>query len=145
MHSERAHLAISLVIAAGLLVASGCGGQTANRGAIGGEVKLDGNLLESGSIMFSPFDGAQGAVASGNIKNGRYYLDTPIGPALGWNRVCIQGMRKTGKKIQRPFAPPGEMADEMVEAIPPRFNSESTLKFEVQPGDNTANFEVTSN
>jgi hypothetical protein len=29
-------------------------------------------------------------------------------------------------------------------AIPPRFNSASTLKVEVQPGDNTADFQVTS-
>jgi hypothetical protein len=36
------------------------------------------------------------------------------------------------------------MGEEMIEAVAPRFNSESTLKFEVKPGENTADFTVSS-
>ena len=47
--------------------------------------------------------------------------------------------------IPKPFPSRGKMTEEQVEAVPPRFNSASTLKFEVKPGDNTADFEVSSN
>jgi hypothetical protein len=32
----------------------------------------------------------------------------------------------------------------MIDTVAPRLNTESTLKFEVKPGDNTADFEVAS-
>lgn len=127
-----------------LLVVIGCGKGDANRGAIGGEVKLDGKPLENGSILFRPLEGTKGSDAGGPITKGRYQLSGKAGPAIGWNRVEIRGMRKTGKKVQKPYAPEGEMVDEMVEAIPPRFNSASTLKVEVKPADNTADFDIAS-
>jgi hypothetical protein len=33
---------------------------------------------------------------------------------------------------------------EQAEAVAPRFNSQSTLKVEIKPGDNTADFNVSS-
>lgn len=36
------------------------------------------------------------------------------------------------------------MIEEQVEAVPARFNSESKLSVDVKPGDNTADFEVSS-
>jgi hypothetical protein len=34
--------------------------------------------------------------------------------------------------------------DDMVEAIPPQYNYASTLKVEIKPGNNTADFAITS-
>ena len=45
----------------------------------------------------------------------------------------------------KPFAPPGEMIDELVAAVPPKYNSDSTLKVEVKPGVNTADFDISAN
>jgi hypothetical protein len=139
--SKRLTLAI---LPAALLLLAGCGGGDVNRGEISGAVKLDGKPLEQGSILFKPTDGASGSATGGTIENGRYQCSGATGPAIGWNRVEIRAMRKTGKKIPKPFAPQGQTIDEQIEAIPPKFNSQSSLKVEVKRGENTADFEVSS-
>ena len=53
-------------------IVSGCGGKDANRCTIGGDVMLDGNFVEAGSILLIPVDGAKGAATGGQIENGRY-------------------------------------------------------------------------
>jgi hypothetical protein len=127
-----------------LILIAGCGGGSAGRGAIRGAVKLDGKPLAKGSILFEPIQGTRGTVIGGPIEQGRYQFSAAVGPAIGWNRVEIRAMRYTGKMIPKPLAPPGQMIPQQVEAIPPRFNSESVLKVEIKPGDNTADFDVTS-
>jgi hypothetical protein len=134
-----------LLFPAVLLLASGCGGGGAgDRGAVAGMVKLDGKPVEKGSILFTPIEGARGQVVGGEIENGRYQLSAKIGPAIGVNRVDIRAMRKTGKMVPKPFAPPGVTIPEQVEAVAERFNSKSTLKVLIKSGDNTADFDVSS-
>ena len=127
-----------------VLAVPGCGKTVTNQGTVDGEVKLDGKPLEMGSILFTPIQGTKGAVTGGQIENGRYKLSGSAGVAVGWNRVEIRAMRETGRMVPRPFAQNGEMVAEMVGVVPPRFNTESTLKFEVKPGDNVADFEISS-
>lgn len=126
-----------------LLVGIGCTRSQPNVATITGEVRLDGQPLEQGSIRFLPAEGVEGSVAGGEIVNGHYQLSGKAGPAIGWNRVEINGTRKTGRMISKPFPQRGTV-EETVEAIPPRFNTASTLRFEVETGDNTADFEVTA-
>ena len=129
-----------------LLLGAGCGQRGANRAAVHGEVTLDGRPLEQGSILFVPADGAKGAVAGGPIEEGRYQISQSNGVALGWTRVEIRAVRKTGKMVPKPMArlDSHEMVEEYAEAIPPRFNSASTLKIEVRPADNVADFKLAS-
>lgn len=129
-----------------LLLGAGCGQRGANRAAVHGDVTLDGRPLERGSILFVPADGAKGAVAGGPIEGGRYQISPSNGVALGWNRVEIRAVRKTGKMIPKPMArrDSHEMVEEYAEAVPPRFNSASTLKSEIKSGDNVADFAVES-
>jgi hypothetical protein len=58
--------------------------------------------------------------------------------------VEIRALKKTGKMVQKPFARQGDMMEEIGAAVAPRYNSDSTLKFEIKPGDNTADFAVES-
>jgi hypothetical protein len=136
-------LALCLAI---LVLAVGCGKRDGSRGAVHGEVTLDGQLLERGSILFVPIDGAKGTVTGGTIEKGRYQISQSDGAALGWNRVEIRAARRTGKMVPTPLArrDSHEMVEEYAAAIPPRFNSASTLKIEVKLGDNTADFDVAS-
>ena len=127
-----------------LATTPGCSRAGKNQGAIGGEVKLDGTPVERGSIAFTPMEGTSGTATGGQIENGRYYLPRAKGPSIGWNRVEIRVPRKTGRKIPKGFGATGEMVEEETEAVATRFNSASTLKTEVAPGDNTANFDVAS-
>jgi hypothetical protein len=142
LSSKWPALALSAAI---LPLLAGCGDDaSANRGALSGAVTIDGKPLEQGSILLNPTDGTKGSSSGTEIKNGHYEISRVDGPAIGWNRVEIRATRKTGKMIQKPFAPAGQMAEEQVESIPPQFNSQSILKVEIKPGDNTADFQVTS-
>jgi hypothetical protein len=127
-----------------LALLAGCGKNDGNHNAIQGDVKLDGKPLEQGSILFTPTEGTKGVVTGGEINNGHYQLAGKNGAAAGWNRIEIRAVRKTGKMVQKPLAPQGEMVEEYGEAVAPKFNSSSTLKVEVKPGENKADFEVTS-
>jgi hypothetical protein len=141
---ERSLRRLLALFAVLFLLLAGCDGGHAERGGIHGKVTLDGKPLAQGSILFTPIQGAHGVVTGGEIKDGRYELPAETGPAMGWNRVEIRAARNTGKMIPKPFAPPGQMIPEQVEAVAPQFNSASMLKVEIKPGENTANFEVTS-
>jgi hypothetical protein len=126
-----------------LLSCMGCGRGHPNLATISGKVKLDGQPVQQGSIQFLPMQGVEGSIANGEIVEGRYRISGKAGPAIGWNRVEISSSRKTGRLVPEPYPKHGTR-EETVEAVAPRFNSASTLKFEVKPGENTADFEVTS-
>jgi hypothetical protein len=121
----------------------GCSKPDANHGAVQGEVMLDSQPLTQGSILFRPMQGVEGTEVGGKIEAGHYALSGNAAPTVGWNRVDIHSVRKSGRMTPQPFPNHGEM-EEMVEVVPSRFNTESMLKYEVKPGDNTADFEVTS-
>lgn len=122
----------------------GCGGTDPNRSAIGGTVTLDGKPVEQGSIVFMPVDGTTGAAASGQIEGGRYQIAGKDGAAVGWNRVEVRAVRKTGRMIPKGLGGTGKMIEEQVEGAAARFNAKSTLKIDVKPGNNTADFDVVS-
>jgi hypothetical protein len=123
----------------------GCVGKDPNRSAIGGNVTLDGKPVERGSIVFVATDGTKGAATGGQIEGGRYQIAGKDGAAVGWNRVEVRAVRKTGRMIPKGLGGTGKMIEEQAEGVAARFNARSTLKLDVKPGDNTANFEVTSN
>jgi hypothetical protein len=137
-----AMLVLCLLVA--LTAAAGCNRHGANRGIVSGKVTLDGQPLEQGTIQFTPIEGTKGVPTGGSITSGRYRLADAAAPTVGCNRVEVRAMRPTGKKVPKPFAPPGETIDELVAAVPPKYNSQSTLKIEVKPGENTADFDITS-
>src|SRR5207245_2165923 len=62
-----------------------------DRGAIEGEVTLDGLPMDGGIIFFTPVDGPKSISPSAEIKGGRYRLRAWDGPALGKNKVRILG------------------------------------------------------
>jgi hypothetical protein len=127
-----------------LAVASGCDRGDASRGAVSGRVTLDGQPIAQGSILFTPLDGTQGAAVGGEIKDGLYRLAGAAGPAIGKNRVEVHAVRKTGKLIPKGLGGTGKMIEQQVEGVSARFNIDSKLQVEITPGENTADFEVTS-
>ena len=124
-----------------LLVSIGCGGS--NRAAVTGQVTLNGRAVEDGTISFIPAAGTTGSPAWGEIKAGNYSIPAKNGPAIGTNRVEIRWTLKTGRML--PAVPPSPAREEVVEAIPTRYNSKSELKAELNPGKNTVDFQLISN
>lgn len=146
LHSAGAASLALVVGIAIFLPCAGCRRGGLDRNAIGGAVTLDGKPLASGGILFTPVKGTKGPVTGGAIKDGRYQLPQDSGPVAGWYRVEIHATRKTGRMVPAPFKRAGEndTVEEQEEAVAPRFNFESTLEVEVKPGENTADFSVTS-
>ena len=125
-------------LAALLIGVVGCGG--AKRGAVSGQVTLDGQPVDGGEIRFLP---NVGMPAWGEIVKGRYAIPAATGPSLGTARVEVRSSRKTGKRFPAiPPAPPNAMIEETVEAIPARYNSQSELKAEIRPCENQVNFDL---
>ena len=59
------------------------------------------------------------------------------------NRIEINAVKKTGRQIPAP--PPGNgMIDELVEAIPNRYNQQSTLQWDIKQGENVIDLELDS-
>ena len=125
-----------------LVSAPGCSDK--DRGTVAGQVTLDGAPLAVGAIQFIPLQTDQGRATGGTIQDGQYRLTDDAAPEIGTYRVEIRATRKTGRMVQKPMAPPGDMGEETEEAIAAEYNDQSTLTFEVQPGQNEANWEVKS-
>ena len=124
------------------LVASGCSKSGPDSAEVSGVVRLDGQLIEEGSIQFIPVDGTTGASSGGVIKNGKYHIDRKGGVTVGKNRVELRAFKESSKLIQDPTAKQGVLTKMRVPAFPPEYNDESTLVREITAGSNTINFDV---
>jgi hypothetical protein len=113
------------------------------RGEVRGEVTLDGQPIDDGSISFEPIEDNVGPTSGGSIEAGHYRVRQSNGPAIGTNRVEINVPRKTGRQIPHP-ANPGATIDEIVEAAPPKYNERSEQVVDVKPGKNTFDFHMES-
>jgi hypothetical protein len=123
-----------------LLTLLGCGSDGGPpRGTVTGTVTIDGQPLDVGSITFIPTGETKGPVAGGEIKDGVYMIANSV--CVGTNRVEIRGRKKTGRTIRPiPPAPPDMVIDELVDATPARFNTESILTATINPGTNEVDF-----
>lgn len=131
--SSRGHIIHRACLATALLAATGCGG--APRGAVTGNVTLDGQPVDGGTIIFTSPDPVHRAAGWTEIVAGQYSIPASRGPAVGPNRVEIRWPRKTGGKAR--YNP---TADQMREAVPDRYNRDSELQADVKPGTNRFDF-----
>lgn len=108
-----------------------------DRAVMSGLVKLNGALLEEGTITFSPISPTTGPASGAKISNGSYSIPEESGPVIGNNRVEVKAYKKTGKKIEAGTPnPSGTMVDEIVSLIPGKYNTQSKLTVQVNAGDN---------
>jgi hypothetical protein len=120
-----------------LLAAIGCGGDS--RFEITGSVSYQGRPIESGSIDFQPLEDAASS-GSASISNGRYTIPQKLGLTPGKYRVSITTV---GAKPQAKDVPPGSGdATPPKEKLPEKYNSQSTLTYQVVSGKNEANFNL---
>lgn len=123
-------------LAAGLTGTVGCGGggDGLPRQAVQGSVSYAGKPVESGLIQFLPLDpAAPGAVAGGApVLEGRYAIARDVGLVPGSYRVTIQATQVA--PVSGAAEAPGAISPAPAELIPARYNTESTLRAEVKPG-----------
>lgn len=122
---------IALLCLAPLLV--GCGPAV---GDVSGSVTVDGKPLASGVIAYVPAEGS-GEPATATIADGKYRLQTTAGKKfVQISAPVVIGKRK---EYEGPDAPLVEITDE---SLPPRYNSQTELSFEVQRGSNVQDWQL---
>jgi hypothetical protein len=119
-----------------LLALAGCGDSAGSQ--VSGTVTVDGNPVEKGRIRFFPVDG-KSQPAGGEIKGGAYSVKVPAGEMT----VQISVPKVIGKK-KLYDAPGAREIDIHGELLPPKYNEESQLKFDVQPGRNEKDWPLTT-
>lgn len=138
-------LTLLIVISGTAAVNAGCGNSGPPRVAVSGIVTLDGRPIEQGAISFVPAADSKQPSAGAEISSGEYSIPATSGPSAGKYRVEIRWSRPTGKQVELGSpAPPGTLVDEVKEAIPAKYNSQSTLVEELEPGENSLHFDLTS-
>ena len=169
----RAHrgawaVGLAVLLGIGLCMASGCASASyegATRAAVKGSVTLDGNPLAYGTIAFAPVDD-EGRRASGLIQSGSYSIAEKNGPNLGKYKVAILGYAKapeTGGEEEEDAdegngngngdddedEDEGEEEEEQgaslgPQIVPAKYNTQTTLEVEITAGENTHDFQLTS-
>ncbi len=129
---------LGAVLGLALAGIAGCGSPGA---AVSGTVTLDGKPVEDGTISFVPLGTSAATPAAGKVQGGSYAIPAKEGLRSGNHRVEVRWNRKTGRKV---FVPPAPEIEEVREAIPPRYNSQSELKADLKPDDNKFDFELKS-
>jgi len=125
------------LVALPAILATGCGSSDP-RLAVSGTVKFKGQLLDQGRIEFHPPDG-KGTQSGDVIQNGRYAIPREKGLLPATYEVRIFSYDEKGPKIE---AIPGEPGLGFKERIGKKYNTESSLKAEVKPGNTTFDFSV---
>jgi hypothetical protein len=130
------HIVVLLLI----LCPLGCGNSGPQKSALSGTVSYDGTPVADGRITFVP-TGEQGTSAGDVIKDGKYSIAADKGPTFGKYKVQINWSKKTGNQIEVGSpAPPGTKIDEVKEAIPVKYNAQTTLEKDVNSAKQVIDF-----
>ena len=119
-----------------LLVLAGCGDPS--MGEVTGTVKVDGEPIPEGAILFIPVDG-KGGTAGDKIQDGHYSAKVQVGAM----KVSISKLKFLRKKklYNKPGAP--EYTQNM-EGLPAKYNEKTELRFDVKPGVNQKDWDLQS-
>jgi hypothetical protein len=129
---------LSAFFCAAPLLLTGCSGSGLH--AVTGEVSLDGEPIDGGNILFLPTEG-EAKKGAADIVAGKYSIPAQQGLQPGKYRIEIRWAKSTGTQI--PSGDPGMMMEERREAVPAKFNAESTLTEQIKAGENKLDFRLT--
>lgn len=129
-----------------VLLMTGCGGSDAPElGSVSGLVTLDGKPLADAQIRFQPTSGRSSEAVTD--ENGNYtlrYTAEENGALPGEHQVFITTATE-GKAMPAEGNDEGEWVEGREELLPEKYHAKSELKETVTAGNNTINFELTSN
>jgi hypothetical protein len=131
-----------------LVLLCGCGGPRDNydRLPISGTVKLDGQPLAEGYLIFEPKSG-QPTQSGGMIYRGKFDVPAESGPVVGTYSVAIFSGAEASSVNVTPGTPEAELAAKKVpgERVPRKYNIDTTLTVDVKPGEkNTYDFDLST-
>jgi hypothetical protein len=128
---NRRRLVATLSVAA-LIFGAGCR-PLEDIGRVSGRVTWEGEAVANATVTFQPSRG----IASYGITDddGRYKLKQ-----AGGEEGAVLGKHAISIETYRIFADEAGEAREHPETIPPRYNADSVLSHDVQPGEQTVDF-----
>lgn len=103
-----------------------------------GTVNVDGAPVEQGSISFFPVDG-QGPTTGAEIAAGKYVSKAPLGDCKV--EIRVPKIVGTKKLYDTPDSP---VQNVMQEVLPAKYNQETELRFDAQPGKNEKNWDLST-
>lgn len=136
---RRVYVFLTLALVVGPL--SGCdSGDGLPRLAVSGTVSLGGTPVKDGTIQFSPVDPNMKHPVTGGapIIDGKYAIAKDVGLVPGAYTVSIF----SASSVIEPGETPGSAKALPKEAIPAKYNTQSTLKAEVKSGSTTFDFQL---
>lgn len=117
----------------GFLVLSGCGRRSElEKVVVHGTVTREGGPMAKGRITLFPLGDTKGPVSGAEIKQGVYRIDIHGGVPVGKHRVAFHEVEVDAKRD--PSLPPPLVENNI---LPPKFNDQSKLEFEVPSGSRT--------
>jgi hypothetical protein len=118
-----------------LLQGIGCS-KPATTAEVSGSVTVDGEPAETGAIGFFSVDG-KSPTSGGEIKEGRYTAQVPFGKM----KVEVRVPKVVGhQKLYD--TPDSKTQPVMQETLPEKFNDQTELRIDVQPGTNEHDFDL---
>lgn len=119
---------------------AGCSGS--GRLPLSGEVSFDGVPVERGYVQFTPMAGTTGPTSGADIKEGAYEVAPVRGLFKGSYRVEIQSWKRSGEVSVDPVTGEKFQGGNLVQLLPAKFNKESELTVEIEPGKRTFDFHL---
>lgn len=114
-----------------------------DRQAISGTIRLGGQPLAAGAILFDPVSEQAGTAVGATIHDGSFAIARKNGPVPGSYKVRIYA----SSRVQAP-APKGSSERKprpMVELIPVQYNSQTELRAEIVSGQtHSLRYDLTS-
>lgn len=121
--SRRSLFTLSILVLLG-----GCSGGDLDRVAVTGTVTYNGEAIPVGLIRFAPQVGTDGPVSGGQIRDGKYRVDTRGGVPVGTHLVQIASYKSSdGKVYENPL---GTVVPQ-IQLLPEKYNNESELIHEI--------------
>ena len=127
-------IAAHRVLLLATILIAGCG--KSHLGVVTGTISVDGTPAKSGSIAFFPTN-RKSSTAGSEVVDGRYTAKV----ALGTAKVEIRVPKVVGQKklYDTPDSPIKQI---MAESLPKKYNDETELKLDVQPGKNPQDYDL---
>ena len=105
-----------------------------------GTVRLNNELLSTGSVAWIPIEGTPGPGGGAGINSdGTYEIRRGLRP--GKYRVEIRSSRTLNRQVRNPTIP-ADFVNEEVAVIPERYNTRSELFCEIGPGSTVIDFNL---
>jgi hypothetical protein len=128
------------ILAAGILAAAGCSGGMESE--VSGAVTLDGEPVGPGTVVFAPAEGTTNPADGAIQLDGSYFLKTSrdVGLKAGKYKASVT-------VFDQPDVKPGERSMTPAKLVTPQKYADpatSGLEYEVEPGKNSIDIELTS-